>query len=142
MAQIYPSTFYPLEWLVSFGEDVPYKIGIRIFPHNQSGLIKSVLVGHTGISGLYLRATTTGVFRIPPGDLTRRDKWVIRTTFRIVPSRSGGTSSEDRLGVSPGPSRIFTQSSLQLSHLDVIQTPGTVRFPFHYTPEITSASES
>ena len=39
---------YILEGLVSSGESFPYKMGIRIFPHNQSRWIKSVLVGHAG----------------------------------------------------------------------------------------------
>ena len=33
---------------VSFGEEIPHKMGIHVFPHNQSGLVKSGLAGHTG----------------------------------------------------------------------------------------------
>ena len=47
-------------------------------------------------SGLTLRTTTTGVFRTPTGGLTQRSEGVIRITFRIVPSKDGGTSSEAR----------------------------------------------
>ena len=57
-------------------------------------------------SGLYLRTKTTGVFWIPPEDLAQQDKWVIRTTFRVVPS-IGETSSEDRMAEVRLPSRSY-----------------------------------
>ena len=46
-------------------------------------------------SRLYFRTTMTRVFRILLGKLAQWDTWVIRTTFRIVPSKGGETSSED-----------------------------------------------
>ena len=33
---------------VSSGEEIPDKMGIRIFPHNQSALVKSGLASHIG----------------------------------------------------------------------------------------------
>ena len=38
-----------------------------------------------------------GEFRISSGDLVLWDKWAIRATFRIAPSKGGETSSEDRM---------------------------------------------
>ena len=66
-------------------------------------------------SGLYLRTTTTEVFRIPPGDLAQRSKGVIRITFQIVPSKDSGTSFRSSDGMRPFPSR--TSSILPSGYL-------------------------
>ena len=67
-----------------------------IFP-SQPIRIDQVRVGRSHReSGLFLRTTTTGVFWIPTGGLTQQSERVIRITFRIVPSKDGGTSSKAR----------------------------------------------
>ena len=54
---------------------------------------------------------------------------MFHTIVRIILSKSGETSSEDRVGVGSSPFRVFTQSFPQLSHLDVTQISGTMRPP-------------
>ena len=73
--------------------------------------IDQVRIGRSHMeSGLSLRTTTTGAFRTPTGGLTRQSGRVIRITFRIVPSKDGGTSSEARTArdrFPPGPHPIL-----------------------------------
>ena len=141
MLQFYPSTFYPLRWLVSSGEDVPYKSGIRIFPHNQSRLAKSVLACHTWNPDYALGLQRHEYSGFHP------EVWLDRISGRSVPlsglSRPKAVRPLQKIGWrKPGSLPDLTQSSPRLSHLDVTQTSGITRSPSHYTPKVTSDPES
>ena len=83
---------------VSSGEEFPSKIGIRVFPHNQSGWAKSGLAGHTGDSGDILGTTTTGPIRILRGRLSQGTRRMFHITVRITLSEGGETSSAVLIG--------------------------------------------
>ena len=139
--QDYPSTFYPLRWLVSSGEEVPFKSEIRIIPHNQSGLAKSDLAGHTWDPNYLLRLQRHEYFGFHP------EIWLNGISGWFIPL-SGlkclrAVGPLQKLGRhESGSLPDLTQSSQRLSHLDFTQTSIIVRSPSQYTLEMASDPES
>ena len=116
--QIYPSTFYPWGWFISSDEDVPYKIQIRIFPHNQFRLADFVLVNHTRNADYILGLQRQEYSGFHP------DIWLNRISGWSIPlsglSRPKAVRPLQKIrwrmsGSLPD----LTKSSPRLSHLDV-----------------------
>jgi hypothetical protein len=90
---------------------------------SQPSRIDQVRIGRSRReSGLPPRTTKTGGCRIPPGGTAQQSERVIRTTFRNIMSKGGGTSSEARLEwirIPPGFHPVFPAAIPPIHYSDI-----------------------